>query len=169
MGYTTYFDGAFTLNRPLTPEHRAYLLKFADTRRMQRVAKLTAVLADPVREAVGLPVGDEGGFYVGPDGGEVGQNRTGDIADYNKPPAGQPGLWCQWVPNELGTVIEHDGGEKFYYYVEWLEYLVEHFLKPWGYSISGEVTWSGEESTDHGKIVAKRNKITTKVGRVVYE
>ena len=51
----------------------------------------------------------------------------------------QPGLWCGWRPNEDGTVIEHDGGEKFYDYTEWIQYLVHHFLEPWGYKLNGDV------------------------------
>jgi hypothetical protein len=57
MSYTTAFDGAFAINRPLRPEHKAYLLKFAETRRMKRDAAVAARLPDPVRAAAGLPVG----------------------------------------------------------------------------------------------------------------
>ena len=34
MGYTTTFDGEFKLDKPLIPAHKAYLMKFAKTRRM---------------------------------------------------------------------------------------------------------------------------------------
>ena len=44
----------------------------------------------------------------------------------------QPGLWCQWVPNASGTAIVWDEGEKFYYYIEWIKYLIEHFLRAVG-------------------------------------
>ena len=52
MGYTTDFDGKFDLDKPLTPEHRAYLEAFARTRRMQRNAVITATMPDPIRESV---------------------------------------------------------------------------------------------------------------------
>ena len=64
----------------------------------------------------------------------------------------QPGLWCQWVPNEDGSMIEWDEGEKFYAYIEWIAYLLKHFLVPWGYQLDGTIEWSGEEYDDRGAI-----------------
>jgi hypothetical protein len=168
MGYTTYFEGEFTLDRPLANEHRKYLEAFSGTRRMRRNPELTAERPDPVREAAGLDVGPEGAYFVG--GGDFrGQEHSEDVVGYNDPPKGQPGLWCQWVPDEAGTVIQHDEGEKFYSYVEWIEYLIQHFLAPWGYTLSGEVTWSGEEQGDMGKIVIEANAVSVKVAKIVFE
>lgn len=168
MGYTTYFDGEFTLDRPLATEHRDYLEKFNGTRRMKRDAQLTKDRPDPVREAAGLGVGPEGAYFVG-ESGYAGQNRGPDVIDGNGPPEGQPGLWCKWIPTDDGTAIVWDEGEKFYSYVEWIEYLVEHFLAPWGYTLSGTVEWSGEEQGDMGKIVIEQNAISVKVAKIVYE
>ena len=171
MGYDTSFDGVFKLDKPLTPEHRAYLEAFAGTRRMQRNADKTATMPDSVREAVGLPVGDEGCYYVGMhDDGGFGQTTTPDITDYNKEPKGQPGLWCKWIPcpaDEPVHGIVWSGAEKFYYYTEWLVYLNEHFLRPWGYVLNGEVEWSGEEHGDVGKIYVKDNAVKAVPGHVV--
>lgn len=161
MGYTTEFDGQFKLDRPLTDAHREYLVAFADTRRMKRNAEIAAMLPDPKREAVGLPIGPDGAYFVG-GSGFVGQNRDQSIQDYNYSPTGQPGLWAQWTPTADGSAIEWDGGEKFYNYVEWLAYLVAHFLQPWGYSLNGEVSWEGEEQGDVGKIVVVDNTITVR-------
>lgn len=60
MGYTTDFHGSFNLDKPLKKEHKNYLLKFAETRRMKRKSKIVETLPDPIREAVGLPIGEEG-------------------------------------------------------------------------------------------------------------
>jgi hypothetical protein len=174
MGYTTNFSGEFVLNNPLSSKHEEYLRKFASTRRMKRDASKTALRPDPVREAVGLPVGVDGGYFVGA-GGSFGQeNMLGnpaadDVIDHNREPSGQPGLWCQWVPSHDGEAIEWNGGEKFYNYVEWLEYIIEHFLKPWGYVLNGTVTWEGEEQGDVGKIIVNDNVVTTKQARLVWE
>ena len=83
-----------------------------------------------------------------------------DVVDCNQPPQGQPGLWCQWIPTNTLDGLEWDEGEKFYHYVEWLEYLIEHFLTPWGLSISGEVSFQGEDPTDCGVIKVVHNKVT---------
>jgi hypothetical protein len=53
-----------------------------------------------------------------------------------------------------------NGAEKFYYYVKWLEYLIEHFLAPWGYVLNGTVTWQGEEGEDQGTITLADNDVT---------
>ena len=174
MGYTTDFSGEFNLNKPLAPAHKAYLELFANTRRMKRDAYTTEDRPDPVRLAAGLPIGLDGGYFVG-EGGHAGQGdmnadygKIGIVA-YNYPPCGQPGLWCQWAPNDDGSAIAWDGGEKFYNYVEWIEYLIQHFLKPWGYVLNGEVEWIGEDANDRGMIVIEDNVVKTKIARIVYE
>lgn len=147
MGYTTHFTGKFVLDRSLDKETELFLRKLATTRRMKR----------------NLPsqYGLDGEFFV--DGeGDFGQHRDESIVDYNRPPRTQPGLWCQWIPTDEGTSIEWDGGEKFYYYVEWLQYIISRVLAPKNYMLSGEVNWQGEHSDDFGKIVVVDNTVYTK-------
>ena len=158
MGYTTYLCGEFEFDRPLKPEHMEYLTDFSNSRRMMRNADILAEMDDPVRVSTGLPLGDDGGYFVSATGFR-GQGMDESVVDFNRPPSGQPGLWCQWVPNEDGTAIVWDDGEKFYNYVEWLEYLIEHFLKPWGYVLNGSVSYSGEEPDDRGWIHVKDNRV----------
>lgn len=80
-----------------------------------------------------------------------------------------PGIWCQWTvggEEELSDdnldIIAWDGGEKFYNYVEWLQYIIDRFLVPWGYVMNGEVDYRGEDWDDIGTIKVKDNKITIK-------
>ena len=88
MGYTTEFEGSVSISPPLNAHEIAYLRKFAASRRMDRA---------------------RGPYFV--DGsGPFGQGHDNDIRDVNKPPAGQPGLWCRWE--------------------EWMTYLIDLFLKP---------------------------------------
>jgi hypothetical protein len=75
-----------------------------------------------------------------------------------------PSFYCQWVPAEDGTAIEWDGGEKFYNYIEWLAYLVKNFFQSKGYTLSGTVSWQGEDSDDFGLIEVNDNKIVTREG-----
>jgi len=165
MGYTTEFQGAFDLDKPLTKARREYLFKFSDTRRMNRDAKKTKKRPDSVRKAAKLPVGDEGAYFVG-ETGFAGQDYGPDVIDGNEPPTGQPGLWCKWEPNKEGTKIRWNGMEKFYDYIDWLEYLINHFLEPWGYKLNGTVTWTGENPTDIGKIYVRDNVIEAKPGTI---
>jgi hypothetical protein len=53
--------------------------------------------------------------------------------------------------------IEWDTGEKFYSYIEWLEYIIYNFLAPKGYVLNGSVEWYGEDRADVGTIVVKSN------------
>ena len=168
MGYTTDFEGEFLLDRPLEPEHEAYLRQFSETRRMKRDPQLASDLDDPVRIAAGLPIGIEAAYFVG-GGGFAGQDKDNSILNYNYESSEQPGLWCQWVPTDDSEGIEWNGVEKFYHYTEWLEYVIEHFLVPWNYVLNGEVYWQGEESSDMGKLLVKDNEVIAREGKVIYE
>lgn len=160
MGYTTDFEGEFQVTPTLKPAHHAYLKAFGNTRRMARDAALAQTLPDPIREAAGLPIGPQGAFFVG-GAGFSGQDQDISIVKHNDPADSQPGLWCQWVPGDSGDTIEWDENEKFYYYIEWLRYLITNFLKPWGYKLNGVVSWEGEGSHDTGEITVKDNVVST--------
>jgi hypothetical protein len=154
MGYTTDFEGSFNITPVLSQKDNEFLTKFSETRRMAR--------------SVGPEYGIEGEFYV--DGtGWAGQDSDTTVIDYNRPPSTQPGLWCQWVPTDDGSELVWDGGEKFYSYVEWLNYLIDKILAPRGYTLNGECKWFGEERSDFGVIIVKNNKVTTRAGKLVYD
>jgi len=146
MGYHTYFYGKFDLNKPLDDETYEFLKKLAETRRMKRNV-------DP-------KYGVEGEFYV-LGGGSFGQAHEDNIIDYNRPPSTQPSLWNHWEPTEDKMHIEHNGGEKFYCYVEWIQYIIKNILAPKGYVLDGTVHWSGEEDDDKGDIIIAQNQVTT--------
>jgi len=170
MGYQTDFEGKFTLDAPLTAAQIAYLNAFSDTRRMARDPVKASKLPDPVREAVGHPIGPEGAFYVGSAAnGNFGQEKDASVIDGNSSGRSMPGLWCQWVPTDDGTAIQWDGNEKFYEYEAWLSFVIDSFLKPWGRTLDGEVTWEGEDSSDRGKLIVKDNVVSVKRGRVRIE
>ena len=144
MGYTTDFEGKFTINKPVDTKTAKLMRGIAATRRMKRA---------------GLPeeYGIDGEFYIKDD--EV------KVVDCNEPPSTQPGLWCQWELQEDNQTIQWDGNEKFYDYVEWLEYIIKKILAPKGYILNGKVYWSGEEVRDHGTITVQDNKITVRDSR----
>jgi hypothetical protein len=161
MGYTTTFTGRFQLDRPLKTEQVAYLRAFGNTRRMKRNPELASAMADPLRLAVGLPIGCDAADFVG-GLGDLGQERDPSILDYNTPPSGQPGLWCNWVPCQDDS-ITWNRMEKYYKSDKWLEYLIRRFLQPWGYVLNGEVTWCGEEFPDMGVIRVDHNQVGSTV------
>ena len=75
-----------------------------------------------------------------------------------------PGIWCQWSINSNGKLV-WNGGEKFYHYVEWLQYLIDEYFKPRGYELSGKVNYRGERFEDIGTIYVKGNNIQQIFGR----
>ena len=136
------------------------------------------------------------GEYFAKDDGNYGQIRDESVIDNNTPAGqlgwddpewkdktfqeryaedkrrkaeglGQPGLWCQWIINEDNELV-WDGNEKFYNYVEWLQYYITHFFEPWGVKLNGQITWNGEDYADLGKIIVTDNVIEVKEGYIEY-
>jgi hypothetical protein len=105
-----------------------------------------------MREAVGLPFGPQGEYSLA----DMSEDFR-EAEDYNEPPSKQPGLWCNWSPSSDGTRLRWNGAEKFYHYTEWLTYLIQNFLQPWGYTVSGQICYSGEDCEDFGMIVVQKN------------
>jgi len=168
MVYDTNFSGNFTLDRPLDKIHRKYLQAFSDNRHMKRDRLKAILLPDPLRKAVGYPIGVDGEFFVG-GLGDYGQQHDHSVINYNTAPASQPGLWCHWQPDEHGTVIQWDSAEKFCNYIEWLQYLIENFISRWGYKLNGDVYWNGEDDNDSGTLSIKDNVLTvTNTGNSTY-
>jgi hypothetical protein len=100
--------------------------------------------------------------------GPFGQGHDDDIRDFNKPPAGHPGLWCWWEPTKDGTAIKWNGVEKFYNSEEWMSYLIDLFLKPGAVLASelaqpvpGVVDARGEDDDDRWRLVVTRNTVTS--------
>jgi len=64
-----------------------------------------------------------------------------------------PSKYCQWVPTDDGLGIKWDGNEKFYEYVEWLQWIIDNILKPAKYELTGRVEFQGDDVSDHGFLV----------------
>lgn len=77
-------------------------------------------------------------------------------------PFGKPSIWLQWVIVEENNkyYLEWDETEKFYEYVDWLEYIIKYVFKVWDVKLNGEIEWRGEEWVDTGTIVVEDSNIT---------
>ena len=162
MGYTTDFNGSLYFNKPVAPWLADYINKFSNTRRMKRDPEKTKEIHSNWGElCFNGELGDEGQYFIG---GHLDYNcHDKDVIDYNQPPAGQPGLWCQWIINDHGE-LEWDGVEKFYNYEEWLDYLIDNFFEPLGYVLNGDIEWQGEASDDFGIIHVENNFVDMQEG-----
>lgn len=161
MGYTTKFLGSFYFSRSLTEQELTFLTAFCASRRVKWNTKL---LQSQYCGAHGNPFTPSDPY--GPEGDYCIINPTipmgvpdSAVADYNEPPVGQPSLWCSWCPSTNGNELSWNGAEKFNEYVEWLQYLIDHFFEPWGVDLNGAVQWEGEDYEDLGVISVRCNRI----------
>ena len=159
MGYTTDFSGRVEIEPPLNAAEIDFLTDLASTRRMRRT---------------------KGPLYV-KGAGDFGQGDDDDILDHNRPDSDQPGLWCQWAPEDDGAGLEWDGGEKFYNSAEWMKYIVQNLLAPearayvdahlseddrlaqftCNHVVNGEILAQGEDPDDRWALIVTDNRVLT--------
>lgn len=90
------------------------------------------------------------------------EQDDGVLLDYTDAPETMPhGSYLQWQPNNYGTGLEWNGGEKFYDYVHWLRWLIKHYFTPRNITLNGELRWQGEDISDVGILTVDNNKVTT--------
>ena len=65
MGYNTDFTGQFCFTKPLKPEHEAYLRRFCTMHHIALDEEKLRAYPDPLREAVGLPLGKDCMYFTG--------------------------------------------------------------------------------------------------------
>ena len=108
MGVNTDYLGHIEIVPGLNQTEYDYLRAFAASRRCNR---------------------PDGPYAVTPTDPDH-RDRDQDIESYNEIAEGQPSLWCQWEPCAHGCCIGWNGHEKFYAGPAWLQYLIDHFLRP---------------------------------------
>ena len=166
MGYSIDIVGGFKFSKPLTAEQAKYVRRFSDVRHMKRDARMAAKMPDPIRLAVGLPIGPMGAFFTG-GLGFGGQDHDRSVRDGNRPADGVPSLWNHWTADESGRYLGWNGCEKFECFKEWLQYLIDTFFTPWGVTLTGVIRWQGERDDDKGSIVVTASKIDVRKGEKV--
>ena len=164
MGYSTDFVGRFDFNKPVEPWLIEYIDRFANSRRMRRDnAKIKQLYPKWKELCFNGELGVEGEYFVGGIG-FMGQTEDDSVLNHNSPTRRQPGLWCDWVVTEDGLGLEWNGTEKFYSYIEWLQYLIENFFAPLGYVLNGSVEWQGEDYDDFGTLTVTDNVVSAEAG-----
>jgi len=82
---------------------------------------------------------------------------------------GFPGYYCQWVPNSDGTALVWDGGEKFYNASEWMQYLIDHFIEPWGIKADGVINAEGEDHGDTWRLHVDDNEVSVTRAKITWD
>ncbi|BCL83060.1 hypothetical protein ccbrp13_55250 [Ktedonobacteria bacterium brp13] len=160
MAFGVTWNGRLALDRPLDSEHNAYLQAFHLVHRTRVDAAQLALRPDILRTAVGLPVGPEGAYYVGSEPGFDDPANALSL-DEHEPPVGQPSVLCPWMPTEDGQVLILDETHDCVRIVEWLHYILEHFLVPWGYVLNGNMLLEAkiEDDLDRVTITVEDNSV----------
>lgn len=70
-----------------------------------------------------------------------------------------PDGYNQWVLTKDLRHIAWDGNEKFYGYVEWLQYIIDKVLLPNNLFLSGSVAYAGEDAKDNGILTIEADKV----------
>ena len=178
MSNMTNLYGHFVLDRPLTAEQIAYLEHFLQMKRYIWDEAFIQGFPDPLREAVSLPVGLQGMYFTGCNDQTFDALQPGIIRDYFDPfkvpyepeevqqevkaryplVLALPRGHAPWGPTADDMGMSGDRVDNWREPVAWLQFLLDHFLLPWGYELKGEVvykTFEGEE----GRFVVRDNRV----------
>ncbi|GAQ88063.1 hypothetical protein KFL_003970100 [Klebsormidium nitens] len=176
----------FADGKKLTPQQFQYLMLFCNIPRFKRNVELLKSHSDPLREAVGLPLGEEGEYFVSSQEYEGlseelkeavrnFSNKLNGVRWYNgagisvecETPAGVPDLyWCHWRPSTTYRGIKWIGyfGKSitFFHATEWMQWISKNILQKWGLRLEGEIWYQGENRSLTGRFVATTTGKITK-------
>ncbi len=168
MGYTTTFEGKVKISPPLNKEEIKFLKFFcgvAHIKRKHSEAYYFLQKRNFLTEMISKIYIQFWSFW----GYELESGAQKEIIDDGSPPDGQPSKWCQFMPTDDGHYIVWDGLEKFYYSLEWMQYLIDHFIGddpkakselPFlqSHVLNGEMKAFGEDEEDRWILKVKNNK-----------
>lgn len=158
MAQSCNFEGHLKFDVPLTHEQIAYIQKFTSTRRVKRDEIKAAKLDDPLRQAIFLPIGIDGEYYVGTEE-DCEESRDESVTDYDCPPSSQPEVFCMWVISNDGSKLELNGSVDVSGFVEWLWYMIDNFFNLWQKTLTGTITWDAENTDDSGYMQVINNDV----------
>lgn len=155
MGYTTSFTGYFKIKPTPNQKIQNLINGLSKTRRMKRDVNILK------EHFPNTDFGTDGEFYFNEDDFKnFGQDDTLGVIDYNNPPSTQPSLWLDWeLDKEDPSKLKWNESEKFYSYIDWLDYLIKNIFTPNNLQLNGTVKFYGDEPGDFGKISIRDNKI----------
>jgi hypothetical protein len=130
------------------------------TRRIDQIKHLP----DPLREAIGLEIGQDG-LYCTSDQA----NNVDVYSNYNRTATIVPDLYCPWTVSADGSKLCSSHPDKAHSPQEWLGFLLQHFLFPWYSQASGEVIWHGEDVGDTGAYLLTNNHLEVVTFRQLLE
>jgi|GEM_PF-5528275 len=182
MGYTTDFIGGFGFSSTPSEYITKYINLFSETRHYKRnIEDINKFCNDNKNKPKILNKhtffgnsGILGEFFVDKEGyffnrENLPATETSNIGceDYNTPPDGVPGLWCDWKIN--GNQLVWDGAEKFYEYEDWFMFLSKNFFAFKNLFLKGAIIYHGEDDSDKGVLISYYEGATQFFKNVEYE
>jgi len=156
-GYYTRFTGSFDISPAPDKKTRKLIHRLAKYPRIGYDTRCLAHLAGLNESEVEERWGFEGEFFFPKHG--VFRRNWWKKAELNRPPGRQPDLLNYWEVNSSGHLEVISGECDFYRYDEWLVYLRDFVFQPAGYSLSGCVSWQGENPDDVGRMILLPNQV----------
>ena len=154
------FRGTFSLRPVPSPARAEYLKAFLAVQHGYWPVDYTSKQADPLREAVILPLGADAAFFVGHySNGLRGRNPfVHSCQGFQVGPGGQPhcGI-CPWHLSEDASQLKPDNKGQTMMPMKWLGWLVTHFLQPWQIEITGKVFLEDPCTSQEGAVIAVNN------------
>ena len=153
-----YFQGAFNLTPALSSAQTSYLQAFLAVQHGFWPLKYVRQQSDPVREAVGLPLGADAAYYTGHHSNGL-KGRHPFIDKYNTispGPGNQPHCGnCPWQLSPDDRQLVPDKKKLAAMPLKWLGWLVKYIFTPWKINVTGVASYDDPCTSQEGKIVAE--------------
>lgn len=153
-----YFQGSFNLTPGLSEAQASYLQAFLAVQHGFWPSEYVQQQADPLREAVGLPLGEDAAFYVG----HYSNGLKGRHPFINKHitispgPGDQPHCGnCPWQLSPDSSKLVPDKKKLAAMPLKWLGWLVSNILTTWKINVTGVASYDDPCTSQEGRVVAE--------------
>ena len=153
-----YFQGAFNLTPALSAAQAAYLDAFLAVQHGFWPPEYIRQQPDLLRDAVGLPLGEDAAFYVGHcSNGLKGRHPFIDKHRTTSPgPGDQPHCGrCPWQLSSDQRQLLPSKKKLTTMPLKWLAWLVTYILAPWKINLTGLASYDDPCTSQEGRIVAE--------------
>lgn len=156
MGYDTNFDGSIDIQPALSKELTDYIRQFSNIRHFKRdISKI-----HELNGGLGLSFclngnpGEDGCFYIGND------LKTDLVSVSNDEVLDGLSYWCDFTVKPDGTKILWTQAGKTRCGLEWVTFMINHLIAPFGHVCNGKFECQGDNFDDKWEICVENNEVT---------
>lgn len=152
MGYNTDFDGEIKINPALPKDIANYIRDFSRVKHIKRDPEVVPSLNDGKGLSYcfnGNP-GPDGCYYIGKDESlGTGEEELDGLS-----------LWCDFTVSQDGSEIMWNQSSRTIKALEWISFLINHFIAPFGHVCNGTIECCGDNFDDKWEICVENNEVT---------